>query len=347
MGNSCATGACRGAKKGSDLAPSSAKGGLNQGSDVPPPPEGDGANQVSDEAPSTAVQNTYKWRIDGFSSLVEKGRGPTLSNVFQMKKGLNWHLVVNLRDTKSGDQNEYVSLQLELANVRPDTIVETTLKFLIYDQLFGKHHEQQVSHNFETGSTCSGTSCMIPLAALKERSSGFLVNNSCVFAVEFITVVVAKANDTLEALFVQKTNNICSEPQVYTWHIEDFFVLKNPSCSPEFELCGHKWCIKIYPSGDDDTNGNYLSLYVVRNGPDTLDENLAYLIEQTISIKTQETGKGRARKGRIEYSNECTCWGWEKFITQEDFKDPANGYLVKTKCCIEVEVAVIGSSKTK
>jgi hypothetical protein len=50
---------------------------------------------------------------------------------------------VNLRDTKSGDQNEYVSLQLELANVRPDTIVETTLKFLIYDQLFGKHHEQQ------------------------------------------------------------------------------------------------------------------------------------------------------------------------------------------------------------
>jgi hypothetical protein len=58
---------------------------------VPPPPEGDGANQVSDEAPSTAVQNTYKWRIDGFSSLVEKGKGPTSSNVFQMKKGLNWY----------------------------------------------------------------------------------------------------------------------------------------------------------------------------------------------------------------------------------------------------------------
>ncbi|KAM0851019.1 hypothetical protein ACQ4PT_052698 [Festuca glaucescens] len=286
MGNSCATGACRGAKKGSDLAPSSAKGGLNQGSDVPPPPEGDGANQVSDEAPSIAVQNTYKWRIDGFSSLVEKGQGPTSSNVFQMR-GLNWHLVVNPRDTKSGDQNEYVSLQLQLANVRPDTIAETTLKFLIYDQLFGKHHEQQVSHNFETGSTCSGTSCMIPLAALKERGS------------------------------------VCSEDEQ------------------------RLQCIRIYPSGDDDTNGNYLSLYVVRNGPDTLDENLAYLIEQTISIKTQETGKGLARKGRIEYSNKYTSWGWNKFISLEDFKDPANGYLVKTKCCIEVKVAVIGSSKTK
>jgi hypothetical protein len=82
---------------------------------------------------------------------------------------------------------------------------------------------------------------MVPLAALKEDSSGFLVNNSCVFAVEFITAVVAKDNDVSETLFVQKTNNICSKPQVYTWNIEDFFVLKNPSDSPEFELCGHKW----------------------------------------------------------------------------------------------------------
>jgi hypothetical protein len=29
----------------------------------------------------------------------------------------------------------------------------------------------------------------------------------------------------------------------------------------------------------------------------------------------------------------------------EDFKDPSNGYLVKTKCCIEVQVAVIGTSR--
>jgi hypothetical protein len=82
---------------------------------------------------------------------------------------------------------------------------------------------------------------MIPLATLKEKSSGFLVNNSCVFCVEFISVVIAKANDVSETLFVQKMNNTCSEPQVYTWNIEDFFVLKNPSYSPEFELSGHKW----------------------------------------------------------------------------------------------------------
>jgi hypothetical protein len=36
-------------------------------------------------------------------------------------------------------------------------------------------------------------------------------------------------------------NNICSKPEVYTWNIEDFFALENPSFSPEFELSGHKW----------------------------------------------------------------------------------------------------------
>lgn len=97
-----------------------------------------------------------------------------------------------------------------------------------------------VSHNFQTASTSSGISCMIPLRTLKKRSSGFLVNNSCVFGVEFIEVVTAKANDTSETLFVQKINTF-SERKVYTWDIDDFFGLKNPGYSPEFEIGGHKW----------------------------------------------------------------------------------------------------------
>jgi hypothetical protein len=60
--------------------------------------------------------------------------------------------------------------------------------------------------------------------------------------VEFITFVIAKANGASETLFVQKKmNNTCSDPQVYTWNIEDFFALQSTDKSPEFELCGHKW----------------------------------------------------------------------------------------------------------
>lgn len=98
-----------------------------------------------------------------------------------------------------------------------------------------------VNHKFQPTSTSSGTSCLIPLTKLKEQSSGFLVNNCCVFGVEFGAVVTVKANGASETLFVQKVNSICSDPKVYTWNIDDFFALKSPNNSPEFELCGHKW----------------------------------------------------------------------------------------------------------
>jgi hypothetical protein len=71
---------------------------------------------------------------------------------------------------------------------------------------------------------------MMPLETLK--TSGFLANNSCTFGIEFIKVATVKTNAMLETLFVEKMN---SEAKVYTWEIEDYFVLKNPSYSPELQ----------------------------------------------------------------------------------------------------------------
>ncbi|XP_020146813.1 MATH domain and coiled-coil domain-containing protein At2g42480-like [Aegilops tauschii subsp. strangulata] len=180
------------------------------------------------------------------------------------------------------------------------------------------------------------------VSAAAEQSSGFLVNDSCVFGVQFIKVVAVKGNDVLETLFLQKTSNISSDPQAYTWNIDDFFVLKNPSTSPEFQLCGHKWFITIYPSGSD-SNGNYISPYLSMK--DTLHKDSGILAEVSISIKDQETGKHMKTSARIQFKNCTRTWTWEKLISLEDFKDSSKGYLVKKKCCIEVQVAVIGSSK--
>lgn len=81
---------------------------------------------------------------------------------------------------------------------------------------------------------------MIPLKKLKERSSGFVVNNSCVFGVEFTEVITTRAKTTLETLYLQKMNTF-NEAETYTWDIEDFFALKKPGHSPEFEAGGHRW----------------------------------------------------------------------------------------------------------
>jgi hypothetical protein len=81
---------------------------------------------------------------------------------------------------------------------------------------------------------------MISLNKLKKKSSKFLVNNCCIFGVEFVKVTTSKTNVTSETLFVQKTS-IFNEAETYTWEIDDFFALKNPGYSPEFEVGGYKW----------------------------------------------------------------------------------------------------------
>ncbi|XP_062205538.1 uncharacterized protein LOC133907501 [Phragmites australis] len=301
-------------------------------------------SKVAPSSPAPAEQSqetTFKWSIDGFSSLLDKGEGWTYSRVFEIM-GHSWYLILNPRDKKSGDDKEYVSLMLVLASssVKPDTIVEASFKLLIYDQSYGKHSEQQVSHNFQTASTSSGASCMIPLRTLEKRSSGFVVDNSCVFGVEFTKVATAKANTTSETLFVQKTN-IFNEAKPYTWDVEDYFALKNPGYSPGFDVGGYKWYIIMYPSRD----GNHLSLYLYMNKTSKLPKDSANLVEFTLSIKDQENGKHWKLRGRCQFSENARTWGWKKFISLEHFKDSSNGYLVKTKCCVEAEVAIVGSSK--
>jgi hypothetical protein len=50
--------------------------------------------------------------------------------------------------------------------------------------------------------------------------------------------------------------------------------------------------------------------------------------------------------GRLSTNNICK-WRVEKFISLEDFKDASNGYLVKSKCCIEAKLEIVGSSSRK
>ncbi|CAN6168156.1 unnamed protein product [Urochloa humidicola] len=285
-------------------------------------------------------QTTFNWTIDGFSSLLDKGAGWTYSRVFEIM-GMKWYLKLNPMVKKSG--KEYVSLRLELAqsSVKPNTIVEASFMFLIYDQSYGKHKKHQViTHSFQTASTSSGTSHMIALNKLKKLSSRFLVKNSCIFGIEFIKVATVKANTTSETLFVQKMN-ILNEAKVHTWEIEDFFALKNPDHSPEFEVGGYTWFISMRPSCD----GNHLTMFLKMKKSDLLSKDSANLVEVTLSIKNQESDKHKKLTGRFQFSNSSPSWGWTKFITLEDFKDTSKGYLVKGKCCIEAKVAIFGSSK--
>ncbi|PUZ38621.1 hypothetical protein GQ55_9G211800 [Panicum hallii var. hallii] len=302
------------------------------------------ATQTVAAAAASEEKSSFKWRIDGFSTLLDKQEGWTNSGYFEIK-GIKWYLQLNLKDRKRGDKRDYVSLMLELSktsDLKSEIVVEASFKLLIYDQAYGKHREHEFSHHFQTeGSRRSGVSCMIPVETLKEESSGFIVGDSCVFGVELISLATAKANHSSEMVHVQKTNGF-SAREAYTWVIDDFLALKGRCYSPEFEIGGRKWYLIMYPSGIDDS-GEFLSLYLNMAKPDASLQRSGALVELSLSIKDQVTSNRYTRTGRCQFvATEGDGWGWAKFMEVKSVKDR---YLVKGSCLIEADVAIVGSSK--
>lgn len=310
------------------------------------------AAQVGRGAASSEMEekSSFIWQIDGFSSLLDKQEGWTNSGYFKIKD-LNWYLQLNLKDRKSGDEREYVSLILVLSKtsgLEPDTIVEASFKLLIYDQAYGRHSEHEFSHRFQTteSSRSSGISCMILVDTLKEPSSGFIVGDSCVFGVELIKLTTAKVKDGSVTLHVQKRNGFCSAREAYTWVIDDFLSLKGRCYSPEFEIGGHKWYLTMYPSGTGiDGDKEILSLYLHMAKPngDASLQNSGVLVEVSLSIKDKVTSNRKTMTGRCQLqATEGEGWGWSNFMATKSVKD---WYLVKGSCLIEADVAILGSSK--
>ncbi|RCV42491.1 hypothetical protein SETIT_9G220900v2 [Setaria italica] len=298
-------------------------------------------------SPEMEEKSRFKWRIDGFSSLLDKQKGWTNSGYFEIK-GLKWYLQLNLKDRKSGDTKDYVSLVLVLSktsDLKPDIIVEASFKLLIYDQAYGKHKEHEVNHHFQTEeSRKSRVSCMIPVETLKEPSSGFVIGDSCVFGVELIKLSTAKANHSSDKVqVIQKTNGF-SAREAYTWVIDDFLALKGRCYSPEFEIGGLKWYLTMYPSGIDDS-GEFASLYLHMAKPDASLQSSGVLVELSLSIKDQVTSNRNTMTGRCQFlatKEEGDGWGWAKFMAAKSVED---WYLVKGSCLIEADVAIVGSSK--
>ncbi|KAF0929452.1 hypothetical protein E2562_021553 [Oryza meyeriana var. granulata] len=160
----------------------------------------------------------------------------------------------------------------------------------------------------------------------------------------FSKVTNAKAKHQLETLFVNKATAF-SAREVYDWNIEDFFALKSICSSPQFVIGRCTWYLSMYPSGSDNS-GKFISLYLHMKKSGTPLQNSGVLVELNLSIKDQVTGKHKKLTGRCQFSDKekGEGWGWAKFISLERFKESCNGFLVKGKCCIEADLAIIVSS---
>ncbi|KAJ4784347.1 TRAF-like family protein [Rhynchospora pubera] len=288
--------------------------------------------------PGQSGRNLFTWKIDGFTSLLEKGEGST-NTPFDME-GIRWQLSLNPQDKKSADpSSKHVSVGISVSpfSLRPSYMLQARFRIFIYDQKYGRHSIREVGHTYQTTCRTMEVSCMVPLQKLENPSFGFLVNNTIAVGVELINLKKVACNGIERSTFIPK--NIISGS--HSWYIDDFSQLKKPTAYSEpFEIGGYTWRLKLQPEGK--LNKNYVSMYL------ELDKSRSQhlpsdgvLVEFVLSIKKQAARAYRG-KSRFIFSTKATGWGYAEFIKIEEFLDPTNGYLIKGTCTFEAKVNIFG-----
>ncbi|KAJ1692001.1 hypothetical protein LUZ63_016156 [Rhynchospora breviuscula] len=284
-------------------------------------------------------RNIFAWKIDGFTSLLEQGEGST-TTPFNMH-GITWYLSLNPTDRKIGDTNseKHVSLFVSV-HVSPDYILETKFKYFIQSRKYGKHAEREVSHTYMVSSCECGVACMLPLETLKDPSAGFLVHDSIVVGVELQKFAKVPCNglERISCVAKKKSSLSCN------WCFEDFLELKEPTVTSDpFQNAGYTWRLKLKPEGG--SNKEYISLYLVLDrSASKLPPSSGVMVDVVFSINKSQTDGYNKQRFRYNFTGSNTVWGLRNFISREEFKDPANGYLIKGRCTFNASITIFGST---
>ncbi|VAH16537.1 unnamed protein product [Triticum turgidum subsp. durum] len=293
----------------------------------------------------------FEWRIQDFSSLLKTGAKSTISGAFRCS-GYNWFLQVIPMHKEAGAGTPYVALRLVPSQLSlvPGHTVHAVFELSIYNHTKGMYCGcKAATYNFDFKNTYSKEHCLIPLQEL-QKSSAFLVDDSCVFAVEILkidvsspekkAVVVQKKATIVQNLFVQNKGFVKG---TYTWTMNNFLELdlKHFVRSPTFEVGGQNWYIGMYPRGDKYST-DCLSLYLYPDASDELQLESKKVAVMTLSILDQKNGKHFTRTSGLWVCGQG--WGWPNFLGLKKLKDPSGGYVVGSSCVVKADLTIVGSS---
>ncbi|VAH05489.1 uncharacterized protein LOC119272462 [Triticum dicoccoides] len=289
----------------------------------------------------------FEWRIDDFSSLLKTGSKRATSGPFHCS-GYNWDLQVSLMHKEAGSVTPYVALRLASSTLSlvPAHTVHAVFELSICNHSKGMYYGCKASYNFDFKNFYSKEHCLIPLKKLL-KSSAFLVDDGCVFAVEILkidvcspekkAVVVQKKATTVQNLFVQEKGFVKG---TYTWNMNNFLELDLDHCvrSPTFEVGGHKWCISMYPRGDLYST-DCLSLYLSLDASNELHLESKKVAVMTLSILNQKNGKHLTKTSGLFICDGG--WGWPNFLALKKLK---KGYVVGSSCIVKADLTIVGLS---
>jgi hypothetical protein len=110
--------------------------------------------------------------------------------------------------------------------------------------------------------------------------------------VEIVAVVRVMMISLADSAISHKTETKVSTTGTFEFRLErisSFSGVGTKTTSPEFETCGTKWKLALYPNGNDESSKDYLSVYLENHSPKTVFAIFKISVLSKFSIETNVT----------------------------------------------------------
>ncbi|XP_038682934.1 MATH domain and coiled-coil domain-containing protein At3g58370-like [Tripterygium wilfordii] len=308
-----------------------------------------------DHRPDAEVKRSYKrdlppahfmFKVESFSLLSEAEVEKYETDVFEVG-GYKWNLIFYPNGNKNANADDHISLYLAIKETEKLPAcweVNATFKFFVFDHIRDKYLIIEgckgSMKRFHAMKTEWGFAQFISLESLKNASTGYLVEDSCIFGAE---VFVVKSSCKFECLSMIKY----SSNNLMTWKIKDFSKLDKIYYESEvFDVKGSKWKLGLYPKGDGSANGKSLSLYLCLNETGSLAPSQKLFTRFKLRIRNQIQDSDHAERiGNAWFGCSSLRLGYPDYISLQDLDKPGKGLIVKD--CLMVEAEILYVSKFK
>jgi speckle-type POZ protein len=112
--------------------------------------------------------------------------------------------------------------------------------------------------------------------------------------------------------------------------------------SPEFELCGRSWQLRIFPGGSLDAHVNYVSFYLASKSTTMTRASYKLLIKNQNNGSNDEVFASAGIRKFEAKGIQVDGWGRDKFIAASQLRDAWVGLCVNDTVVFKVEVTVFG-----
>jgi len=275
----------------------------------------------------------YVWRIPNFSKIKERR---VYSEVFSIV-GQKWKLVVYPRGSK-GDDNLSCYLEIVDHESLPDgwcTLADFSFSVINQLETAKKIVREVNAHRFYKNHTDLGFPQLIRKSALRDKKSGFLVNDTLV--VEFLIEVLDNTTYAPDDM-----------SGVYTWKMNALQRKQDRAMSDMFKVGGCRWVTAVYPHGKGCGDRTNMAVYLKVAEPAALPPAWSYLVNFRFSVLNQIDGTKFSRHVESKnFKHKVEDWGFPQFMKLAHLKEEGSGYIKDDSVSVEVQVEIISEAQRK